>query len=112
MRVSPLRESVFVTLDNTGNATGSIGPNTSNQVWKISRITVNATGAIEPLVKIYNDSVSLSSFIDGTSRGLSDVAEYPSPLLLHAGQTLVIVWLKGQPGGQGSLYLTGEKEIA
>ena len=73
--VSQLKKSGTVTLDSTGHGVLSFDPDSSNQRWEVTGVSVNtdqaATATTVPVATLAINTVSLSTMSQGNQRGSS-----------------------------------------
>jgi hypothetical protein len=89
------------TLDATGAATVTLGPNRIGQTWHVTTVAVSGTGAITPTANVSLGSTRLGGTYSGNNDSDNvDVMVYP-------GQSLSYVWSGGTPGASVTAYAYG-----
>lgn len=79
------------------------------EAWTVTRIAVLASSnTLEPTARVYVDSESARSFLDGTFTGSNDSSDCYS-LRLRPGQKLLCRWTGADVGATVTLSVFGEK---
>lgn len=112
----PLNESASVTLDGSGNGTVRMRPLSAAEHWLPTLASVSvSTNSSEAQCRIYAGRAAIQAcFVDGTLSGSTgDSTDRISGYDINASQQPYVfaVWTGGDPGAQGTLVLSGTKEI-
>jgi hypothetical protein len=109
---TPFSTAVSATFvdDGAGSTIASaiIGPPTALAGWRIRRITSNTnnTSSVFSVLKLYQNFVSPSQYLDGSRNADADTSE--TDLILQPGENLTAVWTKGPLGVIATLTVSGE----
>jgi len=87
-----LIESITLTFDANGNATGSLAPNKPFERWEINRYTTFST-SVGCIINIFKTFISVSTFLDGTLKGENDAGGIQ--ISLHTSEN---VWVQASGG--------------
>jgi hypothetical protein len=98
-----------VLLDASGNGQIEIRAPAGKE-WRVQRTTVvcnNPNPTLVPTARIYRNSISDSTFIDGTYSGAMDISdtEYEIP----AGDAIIICWEDGEVGLTATARIVGRQ---
>lgn len=90
----------------TGNESGgeivaSSDPVPRGYTMEIERIVISSTSSTATEARVFRDRVSDFNLESGTSQGEFDEGEFKPPILLAAGDRLVIRWTNASAGSQG-----------
>lgn len=114
MTSTRLAESVSVTLDNSGNGTVSLGPQSAREVWHPKNVHVRVSTAInESTCAIFvGDAPQQRCFRDQTFTGSSgDSSDRINADDIQVGSKLWAVWSGGDAHAEASLSVTGRKSV-
>lgn len=107
MTTTQLTSGKSATVAANGTATVTIGPN-GVETWDVSTIGVQvSTNTLEPIAKVYLNTISPTTFIGGTYTGSNDSSDQSVTLL--QGQTLICQWTTADVGATATLSLYGTK---
>lgn len=115
MPTLPLRDTLSVTLDGSGNGTIRTGPTSHRETWRVSTVSVKCsatvtTGACEARLYVGNAATD-PNFRDNTFSGdtgaISDVLSDEDVRLPNA---IIITWTGGVAGSIATAILTGSKD--
>lgn len=104
-----LLEVGSATFDAAGSATVRIGVQIHGLEWEIKKFVVSTTSDLSTQVRIYRDTVSDSSRIDGSYSGNQDVSD--TSVSLQAPVTILFVWDGGTPGAQATGRIEGTQTV-
>jgi hypothetical protein len=106
----PLSESVYVTLDSSGNGTVTIGPTNPYQKWNVSAVNVNVDKQTDtPQFQLYQGNGPNVNGLGGTYNGNQNSTSVD--VVLYPGQKLCGVWTGGTPGAIATMTLNGTMEV-
>lgn len=115
MTTVPLRESVPIKLNGSGNGTAKVGPISAREVWHPdnAHVSANANPTNEAQCSIYvGDSPASINFRDGTFSGSSgDSTDKVNADVVKVGWYVWAVWNGGDANVTAILTVTGTKEI-
>lgn len=100
-----ISEGRAITLNAQGAGVASIGPGTSSQAWRLTKLTTFGASAVVPTLSVRRNSPT-GVVVDSTRFGNSDVSETTLDVL--PGESLAIVYAGGSPGAVMSFYAEGE----
>lgn len=104
---TPLNEGKDGRLNSAGTGTVTLGVGSLFR-WHVTRIAVlTATNVLEPVAKVYVDSVSPVNFLAGTYTGSNDSSD--ENLWLRPGQKLICEWTGGDANAVATLSVFGTK---
>lgn len=95
-------------LDGAGAARATVGPQRAGIRWNVRRAVLRASGGTKPTARLYLNSESVATFLDGTASADQNSADYPAGLDLFPGQSVLVVWSAGTPGASVALILDGD----
>jgi len=108
----PLRESVAIFLDASGNITAKVGPISAREKWILDSAHVQvSTNVLEAVCNVYvGDSPIQINFRGGTFSGSSgDQTDLGD--IVPKGQFVWAVWTGGDIGSQATLTVIGTKSV-
>lgn len=113
MTTASLYESAFVILDSNGNGTAKVGPTGHGQVWHPQIVSVSTSTATKsPTCKLYaGHAATQQYFVDGTYTGEQNSTDAISGIDLWLGNYVFAVWTGGDAGAQGTVTVTGTKDV-
>lgn len=95
------------TLDANGNGQVILTPPGIN--WQIETTSVSVTTSVkQPVFQMYRNSVSPSSFLQGSYSGALDSSD--TGIYVFTGQTIIGVWTGGDVGSIAVLRLEGTQD--
>lgn len=113
--MASLDETVFVTLDGSGNGTVNVGPLTAREVWHPTsasvRVNTGATNEAQCSVFV-GQFATQENFRDLTFTGSAgDSTDKVSGKPVKKGDYVWAVWTGGDPGQRACLNVIGTKDI-
>lgn len=106
--MAQLLASDIRTADATGKAVCQVQPLRAFESWRITTTAVQSTSTLlVPTVKLYRQSESPSTFIEGSYTGTFNSTS--NEIELQNGERLLAVFEGADVGAQCSVSVTGEK---
>ena len=114
MQTIPFAVSAQVTLDSSGNGTGSAGPINSGEVWSDVTAACHCLDVTdEATCRFYvGGSPSPENFAGGTTYGSTGDSGFSSGQTAVVGQKVWAVWTGGTPGTTAYLTVSGTTQVA
>ena len=102
----PLLSSVDGIADANGKCTIAVGPTIFGQVWTITNVSVQNTGALQCVAGVYKNAISNTTFIEGSKDARSDTSDTTHRLM--STEKLFYVFTGCEVGSRCMVVLTGE----
>lgn len=111
MTIGYLVRTASVTLDNQGNGTITLGPDTG-EYWapNFIRVGTNSTNRTVAYLAAYQGAIGVqdaTTFVDETYLGNGDVSSVVAGTIVQRGEAISVAWTGGTPGTVAILTIYG-----
>ena len=109
----PLRQSMPVTLNGSGNGTAKVGPLSAREVWYPDNVAIGVNGFTKQCsCTVYKGpDTSQASFRDISTFGSGDNTGACNADTVKVGEYIWAVWSGGDAGFSATLTVTGLKDV-